>query len=101
MPVSSGTGNAVLNRWYYNAQSQVCVSFVYSGQGGNSNNFQTHEDCAEACPEFRFVPGASDLSPKLFRIVFELNRKLISSKLESNSAEFFRVFDFFLPYSKI
>lgn len=54
MPVSSGNGNAVLNRWYYNTQSQICVNFVYSGQGGNSNNFRTHEECTEACPEFRF-----------------------------------------------
>ncbi|VBB31005.1 unnamed protein product, partial [Acanthocheilonema viteae] len=53
MPVSSGDGNAVLNRWYYNTQSQICVNFVYSGQGGNSNNFRTREDCIKACPEFR------------------------------------------------
>ncbi|MCP9260627.1 Kunitz/Bovine pancreatic trypsin inhibitor domain protein [Dirofilaria immitis] len=53
MPVSRGNGNAVLNRWYYNTQSQICVNFVYSGQGGNSNNFRTREDCIEACPEFR------------------------------------------------
>ncbi|CAG9535954.1 unnamed protein product [Cercopithifilaria johnstoni] len=53
MPVSRGNGNAVLNRWYYNMQSQICVNFVYSGQGGNSNNFRTREDCTEACPEFR------------------------------------------------
>ncbi|VDM20671.1 unnamed protein product [Wuchereria bancrofti] len=53
MPVSIGNGNAVLNRWYYNTQSQICVNFVYSGQGGNSNNFRTREDCIKACPEFR------------------------------------------------
>ncbi|VDO45193.1 unnamed protein product [Onchocerca flexuosa] len=53
MPVSKGNGNAILNRWYYNMQSQICVNFVYTGQGGNSNNFRTHEDCAQACPEFR------------------------------------------------
>ncbi|EJD73833.1 kunitz/Bovine pancreatic trypsin inhibitor domain-containing protein [Loa loa] len=53
MPVSNGNGNAILNRWYYNTQSQICVNFVYSGQGGNSNNFRTREDCIKTCPEFR------------------------------------------------
>ncbi|VDK79095.1 unnamed protein product [Litomosoides sigmodontis] len=53
MPVSTGNGNAVLNRWYYNTQSQICANFVYSGQGGNSNNFRTREDCIKTCPEFR------------------------------------------------
>uniref|UniRef100_A0A915PV89 BPTI/Kunitz inhibitor domain-containing protein n=1 Tax=Setaria digitata TaxID=48799 RepID=A0A915PV89_9BILA len=53
MPVSNGNGNSVLYRWYYNMQSQFCVSFAYSGQGGNANNFRTREDCIKTCPEFR------------------------------------------------
>ncbi|VDN07681.1 unnamed protein product [Thelazia callipaeda] len=53
MPLSAGSGNMVLNRWYFNMQSQICVTFVYTGRGGNANNFQTHKECSQACPEFR------------------------------------------------
>ncbi|VDM36704.1 unnamed protein product [Toxocara canis] len=53
MPMARGSGSAVLNRWYFNRESQVCVSFVYSGRGGNPNNFLSRQDCLKACPEYR------------------------------------------------
>lgn len=55
MPMGRGTGTSVLNRWYFNTDSQACVSFTYSGRGGNQNNFVSLSDCRTICPEFLFV----------------------------------------------
>lgn len=49
MPVMIGHGNSQLTRYYFNAALEQCIPFVYSGFGGNSNNFQTISDCANAC----------------------------------------------------
>jgi papilin len=35
--------------WTYNQMKQTCVKFVYSGVGGNDNNFQTEKECEEKC----------------------------------------------------
>uniref|UniRef100_A0AC34FX78 BPTI/Kunitz inhibitor domain-containing protein n=1 Tax=Panagrolaimus sp. ES5 TaxID=591445 RepID=A0AC34FX78_9BILA len=52
LPMSKGIGISVLNRWYFNSESKVCVSFVYTGRGGNSNNFISRQQCIQACPEY-------------------------------------------------
>ncbi|KAL3119333.1 hypothetical protein niasHT_001093 [Heterodera trifolii] len=50
VPLSPGTGNAGLARWYYNADERQCVSFQYNGKRGNQNNFLTQDECQLACP---------------------------------------------------
>lgn len=35
------------NRFFWNGQT--CETFVYTGCGGNGNNFATKEECANAC----------------------------------------------------
>ncbi|KAI3410398.1 hypothetical protein GPALN_004499 [Globodera pallida] len=50
VPLSPGTGNAGLARWYYNADERQCVSFQYNGKRGNQNNFLTPDECRGACP---------------------------------------------------
>uniref|UniRef100_A0A182PGJ0 Papilin n=1 Tax=Anopheles epiroticus TaxID=199890 RepID=A0A182PGJ0_9DIPT len=36
-------------RYYYDAQTGSCSRFTYTGCGGNGNNFQTEEECLQAC----------------------------------------------------
>ncbi|XP_023166272.2 papilin isoform X2 [Drosophila hydei] len=44
-------GNCYENttRWYYNSQEGLCDEFVYTGCGGNDNNFATEEECQNDC----------------------------------------------------
>ncbi|RCN36631.1 Kunitz/Bovine pancreatic trypsin inhibitor domain protein [Ancylostoma caninum] len=45
----NGLCKACMIRYYYNAESKKCEPFVYSGCGGNENNFWTFEDCRRGC----------------------------------------------------
>lgn len=50
VPLSPGTGNASLHRWYYNADDRDCLPFLYNGIRGNQNNFQSQTECSRTCP---------------------------------------------------
>ncbi|KHN72724.1 Papilin [Toxocara canis] len=52
VPLSPGTGNAGLQRWYYNADDRECQPFQYNGMRGNQNNFESQAECARTCPVF-------------------------------------------------
>ena len=59
LPMTPGACNEQLDRWYWDAQLQQCKPFVYSGCGGNSNNFTSEAGCALACtPIGPCLPGA-------------------------------------------
>ncbi|GCC21704.1 hypothetical protein chiPu_0020179 [Chiloscyllium punctatum] len=47
--VCKGKHSVSTRRWYYCTLSGLCEEFDYSGCGGNSNNFQTHEECTKRC----------------------------------------------------
>ncbi|KFD52551.1 hypothetical protein M514_06585 [Trichuris suis] len=48
-PIEVGTGMDNIKRWYFDMSSGQCLSFVYSGLGGNANNFMTHSECTIRC----------------------------------------------------
>uniref|UniRef100_A0A1I7XLK6 Kunitz/Bovine pancreatic trypsin inhibitor domain protein n=1 Tax=Heterorhabditis bacteriophora TaxID=37862 RepID=A0A1I7XLK6_HETBA len=48
-PMSMGSGEASLSRWYYDAINKRCVQFIYKGRYGNQNNFLTQQDCEQNC----------------------------------------------------
>uniref|UniRef100_A0A0K0F1T3 Kunitz/Bovine pancreatic trypsin inhibitor domain protein n=1 Tax=Strongyloides venezuelensis TaxID=75913 RepID=A0A0K0F1T3_STRVS len=44
-----GYGDKQLSRYYYNYHLKECLPFIYTGMGGNSNNFISKEDCILNC----------------------------------------------------
>lgn len=60
LPIETGKCKARFQRWAYDQLLNKCVKFVYGGCGGNSNNFETREDCENACPYPQFCLLAID-----------------------------------------
>uniref|UniRef100_A0A670ZAR0 BPTI/Kunitz inhibitor domain-containing protein n=1 Tax=Pseudonaja textilis TaxID=8673 RepID=A0A670ZAR0_PSETE len=42
-------------RYYYDVSNKRCQLFIYSGCGGNANNFQTFDECNKACDVFAML----------------------------------------------
>ncbi|XP_037713628.1 papilin-like [Drosophila subpulchrella] len=60
-------------RWYYNSQLGLCDEFVYTGCGGNANNYASEEECQNECHDAQTACGlppvqgrCSDLSMRWF-----------------------------------
>lgn len=51
LPVETGNCSDVdsVRRWFYDDSRGQCVSFIYTGCGGNQNNFRTFESCIDFC----------------------------------------------------
>uniref|UniRef100_A0A914Q7T5 BPTI/Kunitz inhibitor domain-containing protein n=1 Tax=Panagrolaimus davidi TaxID=227884 RepID=A0A914Q7T5_9BILA len=49
LPMSTGEGNANLERYYFDSSSKTCRQFIYNGLKGNQNNFLTLRSCQLAC----------------------------------------------------
>ncbi|XP_059934508.1 serum basic protease inhibitor-like [Mesoplodon densirostris] len=48
-PPYGGDCKALLIRYFYNASSRLCETFVYGGCDGRQNNFLTSGDCRKTC----------------------------------------------------
>ncbi|XP_036274618.1 tissue factor pathway inhibitor [Pipistrellus kuhlii] len=44
-PAKSGTCKLILTRFYYNSLTFLCEPFIFSGCGGNRNNFKSKHQC--------------------------------------------------------
>ena len=53
LPKVVGTCRASIPSWYFDAQTEDCEQFIYGGCGGNRNNFESEEECLNACPPRR------------------------------------------------
>lgn len=51
LPKVTGPCFGAFQRYYYNAATETCETFLYGGCAGNANNFATEEDCVAACLE--------------------------------------------------
>ncbi|KAF2347966.1 Pancreatic trypsin inhibitor Kunitz domain, partial [Trinorchestia longiramus] len=49
LPVRPGDCVGGETRWYYSSPAQACQPFLYTGCGGNANNFPTKHHCEAAC----------------------------------------------------
>jgi hypothetical protein len=49
LPAKTGPCEAYFERFFHNAETGFCESFVYGGCEGNENNFETFEECQAAC----------------------------------------------------
>nr|CAI5860889.1 unnamed protein product [Callosobruchus analis] len=52
LPVDQGScegSGAYHKRWYFDDQRGECIAFIYSGCGGNFNNFKTFQSCLDFC----------------------------------------------------
>ncbi|CAM4640928.1 unnamed protein product, partial [Caretta caretta] len=49
LPTEVGPCTAAIPRWVYNWHSKKREEFSYGGCNGNKNNFETKEDCLQAC----------------------------------------------------
>ncbi|XP_072145614.1 uncharacterized protein [Dermacentor andersoni] len=58
--VDPGDCNEVHERWFYDAQTGVCLRFVYTGCGGNKNRFKSAEFCMKII-KLWFLAGLSPL----------------------------------------
>ncbi|XDB56808.1 hypothetical protein AB1E18_010269 [Capra hircus] len=50
-PKVTGGCNAMMTRYFYNAQTGLCEQFVYGGCEGNGNNFEKLEECMKTCSQ--------------------------------------------------
>ncbi|XP_072920380.1 boophilin-H2-like [Hemitrygon akajei] len=44
-----GNCQAMILRWYYNAETEACDTFFYSGCHGNGNKFESKKSCWNLC----------------------------------------------------
>lgn len=49
-PRLDGSGEAMLNRYTYSPLTKQCLPFIYTGIGGNQNNFLSKASCEATCP---------------------------------------------------
>ncbi|XP_055949212.1 papilin-like isoform X1 [Argiope bruennichi] len=56
LPVEPGPCNEAHPRWFYDAQTQNCLPFVFGGCGGNKNRFKTSEICLRFCTGITAIP---------------------------------------------
>merc|ERR1712223_1651693 len=49
LPKVVGPGRAALDRWYYDVETNECTNFTYGGLLGNTNNFESENECARTC----------------------------------------------------
>ncbi|CAD5222673.1 unnamed protein product [Bursaphelenchus okinawaensis] len=64
-----GPCNMLRQQWFYNVTSGTCAQFLWGGCGGNTNRFETFEECQRVCE----IPGGAP-PPKKDPCIEKLDR---------------------------
>jgi len=48
-PRDTGVCRAMFRRWFYDADTNECKTFVYGGCGGNGNRYNSKKECEQKC----------------------------------------------------
>ncbi|XP_066571576.1 tissue factor pathway inhibitor 2 [Amia ocellicauda] len=72
-PLDAGSCSAALPRYYYNQNSKSCVEFIYTGCGGNNNNFVDQQSCTRVC-----IKGRKLKTDFPIRRLIKVKRKKVS-----------------------
>ncbi|XP_058534241.1 tissue factor pathway inhibitor 2 isoform X2 [Ochotona princeps] len=81
LPPKVGRCRARIPRYYYDRRTQNCNLFYYGGCDGNANNFNSWEECHEACwmiesPSYCYSPKDEGLcSANVTRYYFNPQKK--------------------------
>ncbi|KAL4233911.1 hypothetical protein ACF0H5_008583 [Mactra antiquata] len=49
LPISTGNCGQQETRWYFDRRTQTCKTYLYTGCGGNTQNFMTKDQCEYRC----------------------------------------------------
>jgi hypothetical protein len=79
-----GEGSKNVIKWYFDHNLQKCVPFIFNGNGGNPNNFETEDLCLSTCrnksSEIKFENSAEalDVDPIITSITMSI---LVNEKM--------------------
>ncbi|XP_076360877.1 papilin-like isoform X2 [Tachypleus tridentatus] len=63
LPAVRGTCSGLFYHFYFDPNERRCLTFEYSGCGGNKNNFYTLEDCRRVCLRSEPPEGSYTVGP--------------------------------------
>ncbi|XP_046582005.1 actinia tenebrosa protease inhibitors-like [Haliotis rubra] len=67
-----GPCRAILNRYFFNAKTKTCDTFIYGSCGGNSNNFESISQCQDTCINVcNLTPEVGPCSARVRRFAFD------------------------------
>ena len=61
LPAEPGPCEALIDRYYFDVESERCRHFIYGGCQGNQNNFESLDACRATCHESPGQPAACEV----------------------------------------
>ena len=55
LPADPGTSFGYFESWFYDAERKECTKFIYGGDGGNDNRFDSAAICQRLCGNYKGI----------------------------------------------